>query len=99
MAIFLLSGVVLALAASIAFAYLKWQKTPQMEDSYKSRKPMTTVEQTMYRRLTKLLPDRIILAQVGITRCLSIKGSAFNTLYGERVDFVICNKSMQIIAI
>lgn len=99
MAIFLLLGLIIALAASTAIVYFKWQKNLHGEVSYKSRKPMTTVEQTMYRRLTKLLPDRIILAQVGMSRCVSIKGPAFNTLYGERVDFVICNKSMQIIAI
>jgi hypothetical protein len=98
MAILLLLGVVIALAAT-AFVYLKWEKNLREETSYKSRKLLSTVEQTMYRRLAKLLPDRIILAQVGMTRCVTIKGPTFNTLYGERVDFVICNKAMQIIAI
>ena len=99
MPILLLSICIAALAVVATFALLRWQKNRQAESTFKSRKPLSTAEQTMYKRLTKLLPDRVILAQVGMSRCVSIKGPAFDLLYGERLDFVICNRSMQIIAI
>jgi hypothetical protein len=35
---------------------------------------------------------------VALNRCVAIKGAAFDILSRESLDFVVCNKGMQIIA-
>ena len=59
---------------------------------------MGTAEQAMYWRLVKSLPDHVVLAKVALNRCVGVKGPAFDILSRESLDFVICNKAMQIIA-
>ena len=66
---------------------------------YFKKNPLTENEQTMYWRLIRALPDHVILAQVGLSRCVGTKTQpAFNTIAKKSVDFVICNKASQIIA-
>ncbi len=87
----------IASAACAAFVYLKYQRAAH-PSSFKKRRPLTSSEQTLYWRLTKMLPEHVILVQMPVTRCISIKGPAVEKLRQEKLDFVICNQSMQIVA-
>lgn len=66
---------------------------------YFKKKPLTEIEQVMYWRLIRALPDHMVLAQVGLSRCIGTKTQpAFNTIAKKSVDFVICNQASEIIA-
>jgi len=70
-----------------------------VEYDYKKKKPLTNNEQNMYWRLIQTLPDHVVLTQVGMSRCVTTKGqAAFNTISKKSLDFVICNRSLEIIA-
>ncbi len=94
----ILLTLVAALALGIMVAYLKLQKKAGQESSYRKRRPLSSTEQAMYWRLVKALPDHVVLAKVALNRCVAIKGAAFDILSRESLDFVVCNKGMQIIA-
>ena len=72
---------------------------------YKKRKTLLTVhEQPLYFALRDALPEHLIFAQVQLSQILSVeKGSNFGTWYGRisrmSIDFVVCNKSTEIIAL
>ena len=72
---------------------------------YYARKPLSAVEQIFYFRLVKALPDRIILAQVGLSRLLGVKKdtgnylSWFNRISAMSVDFVVCAKDSSVLAV
>jgi len=69
-----------------------------------AKKPLTQPEQVLYFRLTKALPDHIILAQVQLSRFLGVKkGNNFQAWY-DRVnrmsaDFLVCRKDSSIVAV
>ncbi|HWW06322.1 DUF2726 domain-containing protein [Collimonas sp.] len=65
---------------------------------YKSKTPLTKNEQAMYWKLIDTLPGYVVLAQVELSRCISAKGAAFNTINGKSLDFVICNKALEVVA-
>ncbi|EHR70692.1 Protein of unknown function (DUF2726) [Burkholderiales bacterium JOSHI_001] len=67
------------------------------------KKPLTQPEQVLYHRLVKALPDHIVLAQVQVSRVLSVKkGSNYNE-WNNRInrmsyDFVVCGKDATVLA-
>jgi hypothetical protein len=68
------------------------------------KKAMSPVEQVLYHRLVKALPDRIVLAQVGLSRILGVKkghnyGAWFNRINRMSADFVICAKDSSVLAV
>jgi hypothetical protein len=87
------------LAISAIYAYLKLQKKPVQASSYKRRRPLNTMQQAMYWRLVKMLPDYVVLPQVAMSRCVGIRGPALDILCRKSLDFVICDKAMQIVAV
>jgi hypothetical protein len=71
---------------------------------YYAKKPLSAVEQILYFRLVNALPDRIVLAQVGLSRLLGVKKGNnyavwFNRISRMSVDFVICAKDSSILAV
>lgn len=92
---------VLVLLLSIAaalFVYWKSQRVTE-EASYACRRPLKSYEQALYWRLVKTLPDHVILAQITMNRCVTIRGPHAATLAKESLDFVICNSAMRILAV
>lgn len=65
---------------------------------YSSRTPLTKSEQAVYWKLIEALPGYVVLAQVELSRCISAKGLAFNAINGESLDFVVCNRALEVIA-
>lgn len=67
------------------------------------KRVLTQPEQVLYHRLVKSLPNRIVLAQVQMSRVLGVnKGFRFhewnNRINRMSYDFVICDKSATVIA-
>lgn len=92
--------VVLIVLAVLAAAASKKNKSTSVKKDYdyKSKPPLTKNEQAMYWKLIDSLPGYVVLAQVELSRCISAKGAAFNTISGKSLDFVICNKALEVIA-
>jgi len=70
-----------------------------------AKPPLTHVEQALYFRLLKSLPDRVILAQVQYSRFLGIKKgthnplSVLNSIQQKSADFLVCDKSLAVLAV
>ena len=69
-----------------------------------SKKPLSDVEQILYHRIVKALPDHIILAQVSLSRFLGVKkGNKFNVWFNKinrlTADYVVCSKSFDILGV
>lgn len=70
---------------------------------YYAKRPLSEPEQVLYYRLLQALPGFVILPQVGLSRFLSVKkgnkhGQWHNRISQKSVDFLVCNKGMQIVA-
>ncbi len=69
-----------------------------------AKKPLTEVEQVLYHRLVRALPDHIVLAQVQLSRVLGVKrGHNFHT-WNNRIDrmsldFIVCRKDSSVMAV
>ena len=81
------------------------REAPGEPDRYpfESRSPLTDSELALYRRLRKLLPDHIILAQVGLSRILRVQaGHDFRAWFGRidrmTIDFLVCRSDATIVA-
>ena len=69
-----------------------------------AKKPLSQPEQILYFRLVQALPDRIVLAQVQLSRLLGVeKGNNhqawFNRINRMSADFVVCKKDSSIVAV
>ncbi|MDD5250486.1 MAG: DUF2726 domain-containing protein [Rhodocyclaceae bacterium] len=67
------------------------------------KKPLTRPEQVLYHRLIAALPEHIVLAQVQLSRVLSVKkGFNFhewnNRINRMSLDFVVCLKDSTVVA-
>ena len=70
---------------------------------YYAKRPLSDPEQVLYYRLVQALPGFVILPQVGLSRFLGVKkgnnhGEWNNRINRMSVDFLVCNKGMQIVA-
>ena len=68
-------------------------------EAYVRRRPLKSHEQTLYWRLVNALPDHVVLAQVAMNRCLTMRGPHALVLGRETLDFVLCNRAMRILAV
>lgn len=71
---------------------------------YYARKPLSQVEQVLYFRLCKALPQHIVLAQVGLSRVLGVKKSSNYQSWDNRIsrmsaDFVVCAKDATVLVV
>ena len=69
-----------------------------------AKKPLTNVEQILYWRLLKALPDHIVLAQVGLSQLLRVTDTKNFHAWNNRIDrksadFVVCQKDASIVAV
>lgn len=85
--------------------YLTKPKKKQNEEDvwpFYARRAMTKPEQVTYHRLVQALPDKIILAQVQLSRLLGVKkghpGSWLNRINRLSADFVVCRKDFSILS-
>jgi hypothetical protein len=67
------------------------------------RRPLTEPEQVLYFRLCQALPDNIVLAQVGMSRFLSVRRGYnarawYNRINRMSVDFLVCTKDASVVA-
>jgi len=68
-----------------------------------AKRPLSDVEQVLYWRLLKALPDHIVLAQVGMSRLVGVKKGHKAAAWANRIDrksldFVVCRKNAEIVA-
>jgi very-short-patch-repair endonuclease len=98
----------LVVLAVIVLAFLKQRGTPTGDSTgpwpFYVKRPLTQVEQVLYHRLIRALPDHIVLAQVQVSRVLGVKrGSNFhewnNRINRLSYDFVVCGTDSTVIAV
>ncbi|QJD30828.1 DUF2726 domain-containing protein [Methylococcus geothermalis] len=101
----LLLVVVIAVGAVLAVLKAKSQGggTDEVWPFY-AKKPLSQPEQVLYFRLTRALPEHIVLAQVQLSRLLGVKkGNNYqawlNRINRMSADFVVCNKDSSIVAV
>lgn len=69
-----------------------------------AKKPLSNPEQVLYFRLTKALPEHIVLAQVQLSRFLGVeKGNNYqswiNRINRMSADYVICGKDSKVLVV
>lgn len=68
------------------------------EYRYKKRDLLTPKEQEMYWNLINALHGYLVFTQVELSRCIEAEGSSLLTIRGKSLDFLICNKALEIVA-
>lgn len=67
------------------------------------KKPLTPMEQVLYFRLVRTLPDFVILAQVQYSRFLGVRGkhhlSISNSIRQKSADYLVCARDMLVLAV
>lgn len=69
-----------------------------------ARRLMSAPEQVLYFRLVEALPDRVVLAQVQLSRILGVQKGANQQSWLNRIsrmsaDFVICTRDATVVAV
>jgi very-short-patch-repair endonuclease len=69
-----------------------------------ARRPLSRLEQVVYGRLVRALPDYIVLAQVAYSQMLAVRRSADSRALRNRfdrlvADFVVCRKDFVVVAV
>ena len=100
------SAVILAFVAGATLVVLRARSQntlPAGRWPFSLRRPLSEPEQVLYYRLCHALPDHLVLAQVGLSRFLTVKKghdprSWHNRINRMCVDFLVCNKDASVIA-
>lgn len=105
---------IIIVAVIVFLAILKTKKETQTNDEdeikdevfpfFAKKTVLSQVEQILYWRLIKALPDHVILAQVQLSQLLGVKSGENYSRWNNRInrmscDFVVCNKDSSIIAV
>lgn len=98
--------VMMAFVASVTLVVLRARSRntlPSGRWPFSLRRPLSEPEQVLYYRLCQALPDRLVLAQVGLSRFLAVKKGHdprtwHNRINRMSVDFLVCNKDASVIA-
>jgi very-short-patch-repair endonuclease len=101
-----MTWVVVLIAVVLGIAWLKKDQerlSGADEWPYYSKAPLTQPEQVLYYRLTKTLPDSVILAQVQVYSFIKVKGKSERTKWKNKinqlsVDFLVCQNDFQVVA-
>lgn len=96
--------VVMAVALFVVAIAKKGTSSGDAPWPFYAKKLLSSPEQVLYFRLCKALPERIVLAQVGLSRILGVKkgnnfGEWFNRINRMSADFVLCSKDSTIVAV
>lgn len=72
--------------------------------SYFRKRTLSVVEQKLYYRLVKALPDYRVLAQVSLYQLVGVREgperqAAFNRISRKCVDFVVCSRAFDVVAV
>jgi hypothetical protein len=102
----LIAVVVLVVVAGLIATALRRSKGGNAEGTWPffAKKPLSPPEQVLYFRLVHALPDRIVLAQVQLSRILGVrKGDDYqswlNRISQLSADFVVCAKDATVLAV
>lgn len=98
--------IVVVLGVGVAIAVLRARSSDATSTGrwpFSLRRPLTEPEQVLYFRLCKALPDHIVLAQVGMSRFLSVRRGHnarawYNRINRMSVDFLVCTKDASVVA-
>ena len=86
----------IAITLIVIGSFIKNKRSKELWPYY-AKKPITKTELILYYRLVNALPDKIILAQVQLSRVRGVKkgykfGEWHNRINRMSLDFVICRK-------
>jgi hypothetical protein len=98
--------IIVALGVGVAIAVLRARSSETTSTGhwpFSLRRPLTEPEQVLYFRLCQALPDHIVLAQVGMSRFLSVRRGYnarawYNRINRMSVDFLVCTKDASVVA-
>lgn len=96
--------VLLLVCARVIYALARRSSHARGEWPFFAKRPLSQPEQVLFHRLVQALPDRIVLAQVQVSRVLGVK-KGFNFYeWNNRIDrlsydFVICAKDSSVLAV
>jgi len=105
MSLLLALEIVIILATLVAIFMLKRRPVDTADTwPYYPRRPLSSTEKMLYKRLTQALPDHIILAQVRLSRLLGVRDGSdcktwLNRISRLSADFVVCNRDASILAV
>jgi len=99
--------IVVAVSVVAILALIKAKSRGDVGDDvwpFYAKKILSLPEQVLYFRLIQALPDRVVLAQVQLSRLLGVKKSKnyqawFNRINQMSADFVVCKKDSSIVAV
>ena len=95
------SLLLLALVAVVVAAALSalTKKGRRATGAISGRRPLTEREQAMYFRLTRTLPEQVVLAQVAFSALLTTKDRPTRSTFDRKVaDFVVCDRAFTVLA-
>ncbi|MBI3349490.1 MAG: DUF2726 domain-containing protein [Burkholderiales bacterium] len=95
------SLLLLALVAVVVAAALGalTKKGRRATGAVSGRRPLTEREQAMYFRLTRTLPEQVVLAQVAFSALLTTKDRPTRATFDRKVaDFVVCDRAFTVLA-
>jgi hypothetical protein len=98
---------VLVVGAAVAAAVLRSRMQSRVVDDvwpFYARRLLSQPEQVLYFRLTKALPNHVILTQVQLSRLLKVKeGKGFQAwqwrIEPMSADFVVCQRDFSVVAV
>lgn len=98
--------IIVVLGVGVAIAVLRARSSDATSTGrwpFSLRRPLTEPEQILYFRLCQALPDHMVLAQVGMSRFLSVRRGHnarawYNRINRMSVDFLVCTKDASVVA-
>jgi very-short-patch-repair endonuclease len=98
--------IIVVMGVGVAIAVLRARSSDATSTGrwpFSLRRPLTEPEQVLYFRLCQALPDNIVLAQVGMSRFLSVRRGYnarawYNRINRMSVDFLVCTKDASVVA-
>jgi very-short-patch-repair endonuclease len=98
--------VLIVIVVILAFLAKAKSKGPSSDDLWplEQTRPLSVVEQKLYWRLVHTLPEHVVLAQVQLSRFMSVKRvekaqSWRNKIDRKSADFVVCNNDFSVVAV
>ncbi len=88
------------IGGAVALVAALWdERKPTSELRVRARKPLTSLEQEMYRRLVEAFPGMVVLAQVALTALLTTPRKDRSRYNHKVVDFVILDPGFDVYAV
>jgi hypothetical protein len=88
------------IGGAVALVSMLWdEKKRTGELKARARRPLTTLEQEVYRRLVQAFPGMVILAQVALTALLTTPRKDRSRYHHKVVDFVILDMAFEVLAV